>query len=92
MDVIAEKSDTVLGAIRTLWQAKKYGVANKVKLNEVRELSAIRDDDRATKAVIITTSHLPRDAIEWVKRDKFRLDYRDKERIENWIKLRVFGQ
>jgi len=92
IDVIAEKSDSLLGEIRTLWQAKKYGVTNKVKLSEVRELSAIRDNDKATKAVIVTTSHLTRDAIEWVKRDKFRLDYRDKERIESWIRLKVFGQ
>ncbi|MDB6021087.1 MAG: hypothetical protein JWQ04_944, partial [Pedosphaera sp.] len=35
IDVIAEKSDTVLGDVRALWQAKKYGAANKVKLREV---------------------------------------------------------
>ena len=92
IDVIAERTDVLLGAIRTIWQAKKYGVANKVKLSEVRELSAIRDNDRATKAVIVTTSHLTRDAIEWVKRDKFRLDFRDKERVEAWIRLRLFGR
>jgi restriction system protein len=91
VDIIAEKLDVITGALRTLWQAKRYGVTRKVKLHEVRELSAIVEIERATKGFIVTTSHLTSDALRWVKRDVFRLGYRDKEEMERWIRLRVFG-
>lgn len=92
IDVIATKHDSVIGEVRSLWQAKKYGLNNKVALSEVRELSAVRDDAKATKAVIVTTSHLTRGAIEWVKRDLYRLSYKDREQIERWVKQLVFGE
>ena len=91
VDIIAEKLDAITGVLRTLWQAKKYRVARKVKLHEVRELSAIIDFERATKGFIVTTSHLTADALRWVKRDLFRLGYHDKEEMERWVRLRVFG-
>jgi restriction system protein len=85
LDVLAIRPDPILGEIKALWQAKKYKITNKVKLNEVRELSAIREDEKATKAIIVTTSHLTRDAIEWVKRDIYRLSYKEKEDLERWL-------
>lgn len=85
IDVIAEKFDPVLGKIKSVWQAKKYGNSNKVKLNEVRELSAIRDSEMATKGVIVTTNHLTNDAIKWIKRDIYRLNYKDKTDLETWL-------
>lgn len=85
IDVVAIKSDPVLGKIKSIWQAKKYGQHNKVKLSEVRELSAIREYEKATKAIIVTTSHLTHDAIEWVKQDIFRLGYKDKEDLKKWL-------
>ena len=85
IDIVTTKSDDILGEIRTLWQAKNYSLANKVKLSEVRELSAIREDEKATNAFIVTTSHLTRDAIGWIKRDMYRLGYKEKEDLEKWI-------
>lgn len=90
IDVIATKNDYVLGEMKSLWQAKKYRLSNKVKLSEVRELSAIRDNEKASKAVIVTTSHLSKDAIKWVKRDIYRLDYKEQEDVEMWVKKKVF--
>ena len=90
-DVLAVRSDSILGEIRSVWQAKKYGPTNKVKLNEVRELSAVRDEERATKAMIVTTSRLTRDAIDWVKRDLYRLGYKDHEQIKKWIEGVILG-
>lgn len=75
----------MLGVLRSVWQAKKYKESNKVKLHEVRELSAIRDDVRATKAFIVTTSSLTRDAIAWVKRDLYRLGYKEHNQIQAWL-------
>lgn len=87
IDVIATKEDSVLGTLRSVWQAKKYKASNKVKLHEVRELSAIRDDNKATKAFVVTTSSLTRDAIAWVKRDLYRLGYKEHDQIKKWLEV-----
>lgn len=91
VDVFAEKHDPLIGHVRSLWQAKKYGPQRKVKLSEVREMSAVLAEQQATKAVIVTTSHLTRGAIAWIERDIYRLGYQDRERMELWIRKAVFG-
>ncbi len=92
IDVVATKVDETLGEIRSVWQAKKYRPTNKVKLSEVRELSAVREAEKATKGVMVTTSRLTRDAIEWVKRDVYRLSYKEHDHIKRWIENIVLGQ
>lgn len=92
IDVRANKIDPTLGMIRSVWQAKKYGQSNKVKLREVRELSAVRDAENATKGLIVTTSRLTRDAIAWVKRDTFRLGYKEHDQIKDWIERILIGE
>jgi hypothetical protein len=91
VDVLATKLDQVLGEIRTAWQAKKYGPRNKVRLAEVRELSAVREELRASKAVVVTTSHLTRDALAWVRRDVYRLGYKEHDDLLRWIRGSVLG-
>lgn len=86
IDVIATKKDQSIGRIKSLWQAKKYSSSNKVRLSHVRELSAIREDQNATKALIVTTSHLTKGALDWVRRDEYRLGYKQKEDVERWIR------
>ena len=85
IDVIAKKNDFILGEIKTIWQAKKYGNENKVSLRDVRELSAIRETEGSTKGIIVTTSKLTRGALEWVQRDLYRLAYLEGSQIEEWI-------
>lgn len=85
IDVVAIKDDPVLGKIKSLWQAKKYHPTNKVQLHHVRELSAVRYDQKATKAIIVTTSHLTSGALDWIRRDEFQLDYKEKDDLEKWV-------
>jgi restriction system protein len=85
-DVRATKSDDVLGDLTSLWQAKRYRDPNKVRLHEVRELSAVREEIRASKAMIVTTSRLTRDAISWIRRDRYRLGYKEYDHMLQWIK------
>jgi hypothetical protein len=86
IEIIAVRSDQVLGTVRSLWQAKKYGPSKKVRLHEVRELAAVRDSEKATKALVVTTSRLTRDALEWIKRDVYRLGYQQQGDIEAWVR------
>jgi restriction system protein len=85
IDVFAIKEDSDLGMIKSVWQAKKHKESNKVKLSDVRELSAVREAEMATKAVIVTTSYLTKDAIDWVKRDMYRLNSKNKDDLEHWL-------
>jgi restriction system protein len=85
IDVVAVREDETLGAIRSIWQAKRYGPSKKVRLAEVRELGSIVDIDRATKGVIVTTGRLTRGSLDWIRRDQYRLDYKDSQKLQAWV-------
>jgi restriction system protein len=85
VDIIANKEDSVLGMVKTVWQAKKYSGNNLVKLNEVRELYAAREEQKASKALIVSTNKLTKDAIKWIKKDEYRFGYKEGSDIENSI-------
>ena len=92
IDIIAVKSDPHIGLIQAVWQAKKYSTHNKVQLKHVKELSATRDEAKATKGIIVTTSHLTRGAIKWIKRDIYRLSYKEQEDVEHWVLGKIIGK
>ena len=89
IDVVASRDDPTIGKIKSLWQAKRYGPKSKVRLHEVRELSAIREEFRATKAMVVTTNRLTRDAVEWIRRDIYRLGYKEHDDMAEWIRGKV---
>lgn len=86
IDVIASKHCDGLGLVKSVWQAKKYHPNNKVQLSDVRELSAIRDSEKATRGVMATTSSLTSGAIDWIARDEYRLQSMNSEDIQSWIR------
>jgi len=90
IDILAEHTDPVLGALKAIWQAKKYATNRKVQLRHLRELSAVVERGRVTKGVIVTTSTLTRGAIEWVQRDTYRLEAKDGQYVERWIRSRLY--
>lgn len=86
IDVVASRDDPTIGKTKSLWQAKRYGPKSKVRLHEVRELSALREEFRATKAMVVTTNRLTRDAVEWIRRDIYRLGYKEHDDMAEWIR------
>lgn len=86
IDVIANFNDPIIGKVNSIWQAKKYSPSNKVGLSHVRELSAIQNENRASKAIMVTTSNLTKGALSWIRRDEYRLGYKEKSDVENWVK------
>lgn len=85
IDVIADKSDPILGAIRTIWQAKRYRDSRKVGLATVRELSGLLERSQSSKAFLVTTSSLTDGAIKWIRQDSFRMEYKDHGDLERWV-------
>jgi restriction system protein len=86
VDVIATRHDANIGLVRSIWQAKRYSEPNRVKLHEVRELSAVRSEARATKGIVVTTSRLTRDALGWIRRDTYQLGCVENPQLERWIR------
>jgi Restriction endonuclease len=89
VDVIASMLDANIGSIKTFWQAKRYGPTNKVSLAQVRELSGLISRERVTKGIIVTTSHLTRGALDWVRKDTYRLSSIDGPEVEAWVRLHL---
>ncbi len=86
VDVLARKDDPHLGSIFTVWQAKRYSSSNKVRLSAVRELFASRVNHNATKAIIVTTGSLTRDALAYVHQHSYVLGAKQREDVESWIR------
>ncbi|MEQ9690917.1 MAG: restriction endonuclease [Bauldia litoralis] len=85
MDVISTRNDPMLGGLKAVWQAKRYGVGKKVRLAQARELSGVVQREGVTKGVLVTTSSLTRGALDWIRQDEFRLEAKDGDDVRRWI-------
>jgi len=91
VDVMAVKDQGAAGYFKTLWQAKKQSVKNKVGISVVRELADTRHEFGASKGIIVTSSYLTRGALERIERDKYILGKVDREDLDSWIRKTLFG-
>ena len=69
----------------TIWQAKKLERGNKVGISTIRELADTRNELKASKGIIVTSSYLTRGAIERIVRDEYLLGKVDGDDLRNWI-------
>lgn len=86
VDILAEKSIPKMGTILSVWQAKKMKEGNKVGLRVVRELADTRNQLKASKGVIVTSTSLTRDAIRRIQSDKYLLEGFQKTELLEWIR------
>jgi restriction system protein len=85
VDVIAFKNHGIEGDFKTLWQAKKKGLKNKVGISVVRELADTRNELGASKGIIVTSTFLTRNALARISRDKYILGKVDRHDLDSWI-------
>lgn len=85
MDVVATKDLGETGMFKALWQAKKNNITRKVGLSTIRELADVRNEEKANKGIIVTTSFLTRDALKRVARDRYWLGKVDNNDLKVWI-------
>ena len=85
IDIIALRQDSPFGAHRYLVQAKKW--SHRVGVAPVRELLYLQQQYGATKACLATTSTFTRGAWELEREHWWRLELRDFERLQEWIRL-----
>ncbi|MBL4276954.1 restriction endonuclease [Vibrio fluvialis] len=90
VDIVAVKNMREAGFYKTLWQAKKNRIDNKVGISTIRELADVRNEFGASKGILVTSSFLTRGALERVYRDRYILGKVDRDDINTWINRKLF--
>jgi hypothetical protein len=85
-DVVAVKHGSEM-ASRILIECKRYAVDNPVGVSLVRGLYGVKAHQKATKAILATTSYLTADAEEFIDDHYWELEAKDHEGIVEWVKL-----
>jgi len=84
-DVIATKEIQYFGFVKCIFQAKKYSIKNKVELPAIKELAFNREEFRANKAILVTTSFLTKGARDLIQRDNHLLGKMERNELELWV-------
>lgn len=91
VDIIAVKDLGETGLFKSVWQAKKKERGNKVGLSVIRELADTRNEYKASKAMIVTTTYLTKGALDRVKRDQYILGKVDRDDLMFWTERILRG-
>jgi len=84
IDIIAIKDLEV--SVKYIIQAKRPTLEKPVGIDPVRALYGVKSDEKATKAILATTTYFTRDANLFFERHEWELEPRDYEGIMKWIK------
>lgn len=77
------KSD--VGTLLTLIECKRYAPDKRVSVDVVRALHGVRDDQKATNALIVTTSSFTKDAKSFQDRNKHQIELADQASLQKWL-------
>ena len=83
-DVIAIKHKEVM--VKYLIECKRPDPHNKVGIVPVRSLYGVKVDEKATKAILATTTSFTKPAMIFFERHKWELEPRDYDGIVSWVK------
>ncbi len=82
-DIVAIKSSEV--ELKYLIECKRPDPENVVGIRPVRELFGVKQDEKASKAILATTTYFSPDALQFFERNKWELEPKDFEGIIGWI-------
>lgn len=82
-DIIAIKKAEV--NVKYLIECKRPDPDNFISISPVRELYGVRNSEKATKAILATTTSFTRDALRFFEMHKWELEPRDYYGILEWI-------
>jgi hypothetical protein len=69
----------------SVWQAKNLKASNKVVLKAIRELADVRNESKASKDIIVTSTFLTKNALERVRSDQYLLGKVDRDDLYQWM-------
>ncbi|MDZ7950286.1 restriction endonuclease [Nostoc sp. DedQUE09] len=75
-----------LGNMLYLIECKRYQSSNKVRVELVRSLYGVKQRERATMGILVTTSSFTKDALDFASPLKYELSLRDYETLKKWLK------
>ena len=84
-DIVAMKKIPGCGLIMSIWQAKKLKPGKPVGIGTIRELADTRQELKASKGIIVTTTSLTRGALTRIEQDRYLLHKVDGEDLNTWI-------
>ena len=84
-DIVAIKNSET--ELKYLIECKRPDPGTKIGVKPVRELLGVKQDERATKAILVTTSYFSKDALQLFERNKWELEPKDFDGIYDWIKM-----
>lgn len=90
VDIVAVKDLGEHGMFKALWQAKKYNTFRKVGIDTIRELADVRNEYKASKGIIVTSSFLTSGALQRVERDQYILGKVDRNDLNEWIDRKLY--
>jgi restriction system protein len=82
-DIIAVKKQIV--EVKYLIECKRPDPGHSVGVRAVRELFGVKNDERATKAILATTTFFTPDALTLFENHKWELEPRDYDGLLDWI-------
>jgi len=82
-DIIAIKNDIV--KVKYLIECKRPDLGGYVGIKPVRELFGVLKDEKATKGILVTTSHFSKDANLFLERHIWELELKDFNGLMSWI-------
>jgi HJR/Mrr/RecB family endonuclease len=82
-DIIAIKNTEAM--LKYLIECKRPDPGNPIGIKPVRELFGVKQDEKATKAILATTSFFTKDAIMFFERNKWELEPKDFKGIIKWL-------
>lgn len=83
-DIVAVKNEHDI-SVKLLIECKKYSPKRPVGVSLVRELYAVKALERASKAILATTSYFSADARALEKKLLYELELKDFNSIVNWV-------
>lgn len=82
-DIIAIKSDLIKS--KYLIECKRPDKGHKVTVHAVRELLGVKEDEKATKAILVTTAYFSPDAKLLLNKHPWELEGKEYTDLVNWI-------
>ena len=82
-DIVAIKHHIV--SEKFLIECKRPDPDNKVGVSAVRELIGVKEDEGATKAILVTTAYFTSNAQLLLDRHKWEVEGKDYEALKDWI-------
>lgn len=83
-DIIATRSDP-LGDLLYVVECKRYAPNKKVGVQQVRGIYGVAQSERATKAILVTTSSFTPDAVAFATPLKYNVMLADFHSLKTWI-------